>query len=144
MSLVKWKKDDFLFPSFPSLLDDVFEQDYFNKIALGTNIPAVNIKENEKEYTIHFGAPGLTKEDFKISLDHNLLSISSEKKTEKTDEKEKYTRREYSFSSFSRSFSLPNNVNSDKIDANYLNGELIITIPKKEIETKVIKQIAIK
>ena len=90
--------------------------------------------ETETEYLIELASPGLKREDFKIEVDDNVLSISSEKRKEfeKNDELGKYTRKEFSFSSFKRSFTLPDTVNEDLIKANYEDGVLHLTLPKKE------------
>lgn len=89
-------------------------------------------------------APGLKKEDFKLALNHNVLTISSEQSSEKEDKEEgKYTRKEYNYSSFSRSFTIPETVEVDQIDAKYENGELRIVLPKKEKAVKVVKEIAV-
>ena len=123
--------------SVPSIFDDFFRPwneifrtgDGWGRIM---KVPAVNISENKDNYTLSFAVPGLTKNDFKIDVDGNLLTISSEKEESKEEKEEQFTRREYSFSSFSRSFTLPDEVNMDKIDAAYKDGELKVTLPKKE------------
>ena len=96
-------------------------------------IPAVNINETEKEFKIEMAAPGLEKKDFKVEVENGALCISSEKEEESKEEKKNYTRREYSYNSFSRSFTLPENALPDKINAKYENGVLNITLPKKEV-----------
>jgi HSP20 family protein len=128
------------FPTFPSLLDDFFMRDFFdsanmNFLKTGNTVPAVNIKESEDAFHLEVAAPGMAKEDFKIEINNNILSISSEKQTQKEekDEKGNYTRREFSYQSFRRSFTLPDRiVDSDKVTAQYLDGILHITVPKKE------------
>ncbi|MDO8896442.1 MAG: Hsp20/alpha crystallin family protein, partial [Bacteroidales bacterium] len=104
-----------------------------------------NIKEDENGFEVEMAAPGFEKKDFKIDLNNNLLTISSEKKIEnETKEGQQFTRREYSYQSFSRSFTLPNLVDSEKITAKYENGILKVAIPKKEeAKPKPIKQIKI-
>jgi HSP20 family protein len=91
-------------------------------------------------------APGLKKEDFKIAMEGNLLTISSEKEEQNEEKEERYTRQEYSYSSFERSFTLPDEVNKDKIDAHYKDGVLELILSKKEEAKKmaVSKQIAVK
>ncbi len=127
-----------MFPTFPSFFDNFFTRDLMdwnNSNYSGSNmtLPAVNIKENEDSYTIEVAAPGLTKEDFKVNLDRNRLVISSEKSEEKNESKDKYTRREFSYQSFQRSFTLPEGtVDGDKISAKYLDGILQINLPKRE------------
>jgi HSP20 family protein len=145
MTLLKWQKDNKLAPSYNSLFNDWFDDNYFDKVAIGTSIPAVNIKDNDKDFSVTIAAPGLKKEDFKIALNHNILTISSEQKSEKEEKEDgKFTRKEYSYSSFSRSFTIPETVETDNIDAKYENGELKITLPKKEKATKVAKEITVR
>lgn len=122
---------------FPSLMSDFFNSDNFfsNKWLekeFGQNMPAVNIKEKSNEFIIDFASPGFDKSDFKIEVDNNVLTVSAEKKNEKKEENERFTRKEFSFNSFSRSFTLPQTVNADTIGANYNDGILKLTIPKKE------------
>ncbi|GGX09270.1 Hsp20/alpha crystallin family protein [Aquimarina muelleri] len=135
MSLIK--RSDRL----PFLFDDLFTTDWLggttNVNKVGFNTPAVNIKETDDEYTLELAAPGLIKEDFNIELNNDLLIISSEKKIEnESEEKGRYTRKEFSYTSFKRSFTLPETANADKIEASYENGMLLIKLPKKE-EAKV-------
>jgi HSP20 family protein len=110
------------------------------------NLPAVNITERKDDYLIAMAAPGLKKEDFKIDVEGNMLTISSEKEEENEEKEERYTRKEYSYSSFERSFTLPDEVNKDKIDAHYQDGVLELVLPKKEEAKKmaISKQIAVK
>lgn len=96
------------------------------------NIPAVNIAEKKERFEINLAAPGMKKDDFNIDVDGNVLTISAETKEEKEEKDERYTRKEFSYSSFSRSFTLPEGVNKDKIDASYENGVLLLTLPKTE------------
>lgn len=133
-----------------------FFEDFFNKPLLSLfdgglssrmmNVPAVNINERKDDYLVSMAAPGLKKEDFKIDVEGSLLTISSEKEDEKEEKEEKYTRQEYSYSSFERSFTLPDEVNKDKIEARYQDGVLKLVLPKKEEAKKmsVSKQIAVK
>ena len=129
-----------LFPAFGNFFDDFFSKDLFdwnnkNFTATGSTLPSVNVKETEAGFDIELAAPGMKKEDFKIELDKHVLSISSEKK-EEHEEKDKngtFTRREFNYESFSRSFTLPAEVvESDKIEAAYKDGILHIQVPKKE------------
>jgi HSP20 family protein len=96
------------------------------------SIPAVNISEHKDRYDVNLAAPGMKKDDFNIDIEGNTLTISAETREEKEEKEERYTRKEYSYSSFSRSFSLPEWVNKDKIDASYENGVLRLSIPKTE------------
>lgn len=109
-------------------------------------MPAVNISENEKQYSLEVVAPGFSKEDFRLKVDDDVLSISAESRSEKQDgggSEREYTRREYSYSSFTRSFHLPDNVRDDSIKANYKDGVLRIDLPKSAVQQKTTKEIAV-
>jgi len=122
----------------PSLFDRFFDNELFdwsNKNYSNTNttLPSVNIKEDDDGFEVEMAAPGFNKEDFKIELNNSVLSVSSEKEVKnETKEGQQFTRKEFSYQSFSRSFTLPNIVEGDKISAKYENGLLVISIPKKE------------
>lgn len=124
--------------SFPSLLDDIFGRELFNWennnfSATSTTLPSVNVKETDDNFEVELAAPGMDKNDFKVTLNDNLLTISSSKKDEKETVEDNFTRREFSYQSFQRSFKLPNNVvDEENIKANYDNGLLHLVIPKKE------------
>jgi len=113
---------------------ELFDWNNSNYSNTGTTLPAVNIKENEENFTVEVAAPGMQKDDFNVEIDNNLLTISSEKKDEKVEkEGERYTKREFSYQSFQRSFTLPQGmVNEDKIEAKYKDGVLHLIIPKKD------------
>jgi HSP20 family protein len=135
----------------PSLFEDFFNKPLLDLFDGGfssrlKNVPAVNITERKDDYLVSMAAPGLKKEDFKIAMDGNLLTISSEKEEENEEKEGRYTRQEYSYSSFERSFTLPDEVEKDKIDAHYKDGVLELVLPKKEEAKKmaVSKQIAVK
>ena len=121
-----------------TFFDDVFGRELFNWESnnfstTSTTLPSVNIKETSENYEVEVAAPGLEKNDFRVTLDGNLLTISSEKQNQRTTEQENFTRREFSYQSFQRSFELPKNVvDEDKISARYENGLLHLSIPKKE------------
>jgi HSP20 family protein len=132
MSLIKWNKQDELFPSLPSFFDDLWGRDFVSGVQTGTSVPAVNITESKNAFDVELAAPGLKKEDFKINTDNGIMTISSEKNEETVSEDEKVTRKEFSFSSFQRSFTLPESVRLDKINATYKDGVLKIELPKKE------------
>ena len=123
---------------FPSVFDEFFNTDWFGGVSnmnkIGFNTPAVNIRENEDSFVVELAAPGLNKEDFNVELDNDVLSISTEKEVnnEVKDENGKYTRKEFGYTSFKRSFSLPETIKGDAIEATYTNGILMITLPKKE------------
>ena len=133
----------------PSMFDNWFDNDLFNweynNHEAEATLPAVNIKENADAFKVEMAVPGFDKKDFKINLDHNVLTISSEKKVENEHKNgERYTCREYSYQSFSRSFTLPDAANGDKISAKYENGILNVEIPKREeAKPKPMRQIAI-
>ena len=124
---------------FDSILNDSFLGD-----KLSSRVPAVNIAETENEFHIELAAPGLKKEDFKINLDKNVLSISAEKKAENVEEGKKYSKKEYSYNSFVRSFTLPDSVDHAKIDAAYTDGVLTLSIAKKEEAKIQSREIAVK
>lgn len=136
--------------TIPSVFDDFFKpwNEWFENggmIGRMLKVPAVNITEHEKEYQVALAAPGLKKDDFKIDMDGNMVTISSEKEESKEDKDKRYTRKEYSYSSFSRSFTLPEDVNRDKIEARYEDGVLTLLLPRKEEAKKPAgKQIAVK
>lgn len=144
MSLVRFSSQ------MPSLFDRFLENDLFdwsnrNFSKTNTTLPAVNIKEDDDGFEVEMSAPGLEKEDFNIELNNSVLTISSEKKVEnETKEGQQFTRREFSYQSFCRSFNLPDTVESEKIEARYENGILKLTIPKKEeAKPKPVKRIEI-
>ncbi|MDP3434828.1 MAG: Hsp20/alpha crystallin family protein [Bacteroidota bacterium] len=135
---------------FPSMFNRFFENDLFdwttrNFSNTNTTLPSVNIREDENGFEVDMAAPGFEKKDFKIELINNLLTISSEKKVEtETKEGQQFTRQEFSYQSFTRSFTLPNTVEGEKIQAKYENGILKVAIPKKEeAKPKPVKQIEI-
>jgi len=120
---------------FPSLSDEFLGKnllsDFFGK-SIGFDIPAVNIAESGDAFEIEVAAPGLIKEDFKIDVHNNVLTISYEKEDKKEEEGKNYRRREFSYTAFERSFTLPDSVDADKITASHKDGILKINIPKKE------------
>ena len=137
MTLVK--RNGSLLNPLPVLFDDFFNRDLFNWgnsnfSDTDTTIPAVNIKETAENYEVEVAAPGMTKKDFKVELDGNALTISSERSHQKDErEDERYSRKEFSYQSFQRSFNLQKNVvDIDRIQAKYENGLLLLLIPKKE------------
>lgn len=124
-------------PGFSNIFDDFLNNDWSdwglkNYSRTNTTIPSVNIKENNDNFIIEVAAPGLEKSDFSIEVNQGTLKISSEKRGENEVEEESYSRREFSYQSFCRSFSLPLTVESDKIEAKYDRGILLVTIPKRE------------
>ncbi len=135
MTLIK--RSDTLFPTLPSFFDDFFTRDLFDwtksMSAFGSSVPAVNIKEDDNNFEVEVAVPGMKKDDFKVELDNDILTISSEKEDKHEEEDKNYRRREFRYSSFKRTFTLPENlVDVNKINAKYIDGVLHITIPKKE------------
>lgn len=132
----------------PAYWDDFFNDRVFNSVnnSYGhTTSPAVNIEEGEKEFSIEVAVPGLSRKDFRIEVEDDVLTISSEDKQKKEDKKRNYTRREFSYHSFKRSFQLPETVDQDQIKASHESGVLSITLPKKdEVVQKAPKQIEVK
>jgi HSP20 family protein len=140
MSVVRYRRNQF--PAFNALVDNFFGSELFDNRISGS-VPAVNIRESSEGFFVELAAPGLSKEDFQIEVDGKLLRISSQKKNEHSEEKTseenpgfKYFRKEFSYQSFQRSFSLPDTVDGEKIAASYENGVLTLSIPKRE-EAKV-------
>jgi len=120
---------------FPTYNDDFFGRNSLSSFfsdGADYNVPAVNIKENEKGFDIEVAAPGLSKSEFKINLEKNVLTVSSEKEANKEVEQDNFTRKEFSYNSFSRSFSIPETIDTEKIKASHKNGILKIELPKQE------------
>jgi len=147
MSLVKRENYS---PAWSSFFNDFLNRDWYdwnnqNYSLTNTTIPAVNIKETENEFEVDMAAPGMAKDDFRIELNNSVLTISSEKQSEnETKDGKNVTRREFSYQSFSRSFTLPAIVETEKITAKYENGLLKVNIPKKEeAKPKPLKQIQV-
>jgi HSP20 family protein len=135
---------------FPTFFDDFFKpwNEWFdndnNFLGRQTRMPSVNITENKDQYNVSLAVPGMKKDDFKIDVEGNILTISCEKDETKEEHEKRYTRKEYSYSSFSRSFTLPDEVNREKIDARYEEGLLKISLPRKEeVKKFAAKQIAV-
>lgn len=137
MNLVRFNH----YPSFSNLFNN-FEKSVLNNMQEDRgDIPSVNIREDKDQFTMEMAVPGFKKKDFKINVEEQILTISSEVK-EKKEEENMYTRKEFSFTSFNRSFTLPKTVVIDKIKADYTDGILYITLPKAA-ESKVQRQINI-
>jgi len=133
------KRNGNLMNTFPALFSDFFNRDLFDSSGsnfsnTGTTLPAVNIKETKENFEVEMAAPGMTKNDFTVELDGNLLTITSETNNQIEDnEGDRYSRKEFSYQSFQRSFTLPKDVvDADKINAKYEDGVLRLLIPKKE------------
>lgn len=138
--------------ALPSVFDDFFKpwNEWFTKgdnfFGRSLTVPSVNITEDSGGYDVSLAAPGLKREDFNIDLSGNILTISSEKEENKEEKEKKFTRKEYNYASFSRSFTLPDDVNKDKIEAKYEDGVLHLSLPTREELKKdsAKKQIAVK
>lgn len=136
----------------PTVFDDFFKpwNEWFDNggslMGRIMTVPAVNIVEDKNDYKVSLAVPGMKKDDFNIDVEGNMLTISSEKEENKEEKDEKYNRKEYSYSSFSRSFTLPEEVNKEKIEAKYEDGVLKLVLPKKEEVKKLAasKHIAVK
>ncbi len=131
MTLIKWKPQSSAFPGSLSQFVDTFFNDDAFRMPAAFSRPSVNIAENEKEYRLEVAAPGFSKDEFVIEAEHDTLTISGDKKVEKSDEKEDYKRKEFSYESFKRSFTLPEIVDAENISAVYENGILNVRLPKK-------------
>jgi HSP20 family protein len=135
MTLIKQRGT---YPSMRSLLEDFWNNDTLLEDRFWNtrvNLPAVNIIEKDDKFLIEMAAPGLRKEDFKINIENGILQIDSESQREVEEEKDNYTRKEFNYSSFSRSFTLPENASEENIAANYENGVLKLKLQKLKSET---------
>ena len=132
MSIVKWNPtglvgnffDDFFKAEFP-------EWSRRNFAAENSTLPAINVKETDDDFQLEVAAPGMSKKDFNLELVKNVLTISAKKELSKEEKDNGYTRKEFSYSSFQRAFTLPNTIEGEKISAKYTDGILYITLPKK-------------
>lgn len=116
---------------FPSVFD--MDSSLLDFAGGSLMVPSANIVENEKDFKIELAAPGLDRKDFKVEVENGILTISAEKEEEKKEERKNFKRQEFAYNSFSRSFTLPENLLVDKIDAKYDNGILHLSLPKKEV-----------
>lgn len=129
------KRNENYLPSFFDrfLNNELMDWGHSNFSSTNTSLPAVNVKETDDDFVIELAAPGMDKNDFKINFKNNVLTISSEKKNESEEKSQNYTRKEFSYQSFQRSFTVSDNaILGDKISAKYNNGILHITLPKRE------------
>ena len=151
------KRDGSLIPSLVSrsvnnFFDDFITKDLFdwtdkNFATLGSNLPSVNLKESETKIEVELAAPGMKREDFKVEIDNDILMISSEKEEEKevVEKKDNYIRKEFNYQSFCRTFSLPETIDENKIEATYKDGILHVVVAKKEgVKKRALKTIPIK
>ena len=129
----------------PFYLSNLFDNDFFPVLqSRSSSMPAVNIREDEKKYILDLAVPGMDKKDLKIDINEDVLTISSESKHETEENRDGYKRKEFSYSSFCRSFYIPENVNRDNIEANYKDGILTVGLPKQEEEkSRISRQISI-
>jgi len=132
MTLVKFKNNSM--PVVPTFFDSLFGKEFFdynfnNSVA---SLPAANIKETKDAFSLQLAAPGMKKSDFKVEVNNNVLTISSEKESTSDEQNEGYSRKEFSYHTFTRSFNLPQTVNKDLITASYNDGLLVLNIPKRE------------
>jgi HSP20 family protein len=145
MANIQKRDQRVLFDPWRDFLDvgNLFPTDFIRRSQ--TNLPAVNISEDENKFCVDIVAPGFKKDDFKVNVEDDMLTISADAKSENTEEdsKKQYTRREYSHTSFTRSFRLPENAKDDNISADFNEGILKLTIPKTEEQVKATKEIPI-
>lgn len=145
MTLVKFKQpaNNTLMPGINDVFESIFNDTFFSD-RMVSRVPAVNISESEDHYDVELAAPGLKKEDFKLSLERNSLSVSVEQTPGQQDNQKQYTKREFGYGSFVRSFLLPDSADHSQIEATYTDGILFITIAKREEAKPVRRQIEIK
>lgn len=141
MSLVNWRKKNLL-PSF-SFADDFFNDEFMSPFSTQNFFPAANIVETDKEFNIELAIPGMKKEDIIVEAEKGILTIRAEKE-ETSEEKDKsYTRKEYNYNSFKRSFSLPDDVKDEGIVANYNDGILNVKLPKMKTKAVISKKVKV-
>ena len=132
----------------PAYWDDFFNDSFFKQVNSTTskgNTPAVNVSEDEKGYFIEVAAPGIDRKDFRLEIENDVLTISSEHKESKKEEKQNYLRREFNYKTFKRSFQLPETIDQEQIKATHEAGVLTLSLPKiEEVVQKAPKQIEIK
>lgn len=146
MSLIKSNGNKAARSLFPDFFDTnrFFNDRFFRDLAFNQEwIPAVNVIESEKDYSIELSAPGFKKDEIKVSVDNGVLNISAETKTGKEEKDKNYTRQEFRYDAFSRSFTLPENASDDKIDAKYEDGILKLTLAKKVLSAPKRKEITV-
>ncbi len=142
MGLARWKNRTSLPSIFNNELNGFFNDDFWGQEKWLTH-PSVNILEDENGFTVELAAPGLDKGDFNLDLDHNILTITAEKKTENEENEKGYTRREFNYSKFKRTFTLPESVDKGAIEGTYENGILSVTLPVRAEAKKVKKTIEV-
>ena len=151
MTLVKWKRpsanghtnNQLIYTSpLSEFFGNFFSEDLLTK-EYAQFVPAVNLSEEDRQYYLELSAPGFEKTDFKIELNEKVLGISGKHRIEKETREKTYSRKEFNYGSFQRFFSLPEEINQEDINAVYENGILKITLPKKEENKKMPKEIKI-
>lgn len=146
MTLVKFNnghRKPVVAPRFIDVFDSIFNDQFFNAAPV-SKVPAVNITELETGFDIELAVPGLKKEDFKINVDKNVLTVAAEVKQEEATEGKNYSKKEFSYNSFSRSFTLPESVDQNNIEAGYTDGILKLTVAKKEEAKLQAREISVK
>jgi HSP20 family protein len=146
MTLVKFNNNkgaNALMPGFNDVFESIFNDTFFND-RLVTRVPAVNVSETTDQYHLELAAPGLKKQDFRINLDRNVLTIAVEQQTENKEADKRYSKREFSYSAFTRSFTLPDQADHNRIEAAYEDGVLVVDIAKKEEAKMASRQIELK
>lgn len=132
------------FDLFDNMFDSFFRRPEYDRFGTRGLVPSVNVSENLKNYELDVAAPGLKKDDFNVNVDNDMLTVSREEEHEDEQKEENYTRREFSYNSFSRSFRLPEDVDRENISARYEDGVLKLTLPKLgEEDRKTTKRIEI-
>jgi len=129
----------------PFYMPNIFDDDFFHVLSNRTgSTPAVNIREDDKNYFLDLAVPGIDRKELKIDMNEDVLTISSETKNESEESNDGYKRKEFSYSAFCRSFYIPENVNREKIEANYKDGILSVALPKQnEEKNKITRKIEI-
>lgn len=136
MTLLKVNRRPNGIPTVFDMFDEVLNRNFSNNwmTSKGEFVPSVNIKETEKAFMLEFAVPGFNKNDFDVQIENEHITISGNKEESKEENTDEYTRKEFSFRSFKRTFSLPENINTDKVEAIYENGVLHVGLPKKELK----------
>jgi len=146
MSLIKFNKgskENALTTGFNDIFESMFNDSFLSDRMI-SRVPAVNVCETEDKYQIEMAAPGLNKDDFKVKLDRNLLTVQVEQQMQQEESNKQYNKREFSYNSFVRSFALPDSADDADIEAKYENGILTISVAKKEEAKQIVRQIEIK
>jgi len=147
MNLTKFIDNNNRVKSFDPWVNSLFDNLFYDSALAGKNfsrVPAVNIAESEKGYHLEFAVPGFSKEDVKIHVENEVLTVSGEHKVEEGSDQKKYGRKEFSYTSFKRSFTLPESVDVEQIEANLKDGVLSVEVAKKAEEKPLVKEIAVK